>query len=304
MAKWKKLKRWKKVTIIIVAVLLLIIGLGAIYINTVLNKVTINDLPNTNEELGIDEEFMGQNGETVNIALFGVDSRNNDIGRSDTIIILSLDYEENKIKLSSIMRDTYVAVEGYGMTKINHAYAYGGPLLSIKTINQNFELDIRDYVYVDFEGLTDIIDEVGGIDITIKDYEISAMKNYGINTAGEHHLDGTQALGYCRIRYQGNGDFERTDRQREVLEVLFNTLDVSDIGEMTGVLNKVLPYVETSYKKGEIVSLMTSVATSNMKTLEQKRFPVDGFCHDSMIDGVYYLVIDQEENNKQLKEFI
>ncbi len=142
-------------------------------------------------------------------------------GRSDSIIILSIDYVHNKLKLSSVMRDTYVYVEGHGNTKINHAYAYGGPVLAIKTLNSNFDLNIKDFVAVDFEGFKKIIDILGGVEIEIKDYELPTMETVGIYEAGIYNLNGEQALAYSRIRKQGSGDYERTDRQRRVLEALF-----------------------------------------------------------------------------------
>ncbi|WP_461207184.1 LCP family protein [Clostridium sp. DL1XJH146] len=315
----KKISKKGKIAIIIISVMVVVIGsVIAIAFNS-LNKVNTVAITKSDEELGIttedNDEFekeaeeetedkTEEENKTLNIALYGIDKRTDDTGRSDTIMILSIDYQHNEIKLSSIMRDTYVAIDGHGMTKINHAYAYGGPLLSMKTINQNFNLDLRDYVLVDFEGLKDIVDELGGVDITIKSYEIPSMKAVGINSAGDYHLNGTQALAYCRIRYQGNGDYERTDRQREVLQKLFEGLETNDLVQMTSVLNKILPYVETSFTKTDIIALMTSVVTSNTTNLLQKRFPVDGSCHGEMINGVYYLVIDKDETTEQLKDFI
>ncbi|MFA9397758.1 MAG: LCP family protein [Clostridiaceae bacterium] len=306
--KIKKMSKKKKIITAIIAIIVAIIITGLVVVLASLNKVETKEIPKTDEELGIKKvdntDIEDDVKPTLNIVLYGIDRRANDSGRSDSITILSIDYEHSKIKLSSIMRDTYVNVEGYGMTKINHAYAYGGPVLSIKTINQNFDLDIRDYALVDFEGLKEIVDEVGGIDINIKDYELPTMSKYGINSAGDYHLNGTQALAYCRIRYQGNGDYERTDRHRQVLEQLFDGVKNNNMVQMTSIINKILPYVETSLSKTDILSLTTSVVTSKITNLEQKRFPVDGFCHGDTIDGIYYLVIDKDENTKQMKEFI
>lgn len=138
----------------------------SLYFYWQLNKVKKAEIPKTNSELNISNNAAEQNDEITNIALFGVDRRNKDeASRSDALMILTLDKKHKKVKISSVMRDSYVNVDGYGMTKVNHAYAYGGPTLAIKTLNKNFDLNIKDYVTVDFFGFEKIIDSVGGVDI-------------------------------------------------------------------------------------------------------------------------------------------
>ena len=122
------------------------------------------------------------------------------------------------------MRDSYVNIDGRGMDKINHAYAFGGPQLAVKTINSNYKLNIKDYVAVNFSTLPKLVDAVGGVDINIKDYELSELRDFGINSTGLQRLDGEQALMYARIRFVGNGDYERTERHRTILNSVFNKL--------------------------------------------------------------------------------
>ncbi|MBP1744950.1 MAG: cell envelope-related transcriptional attenuator domain protein [Firmicutes bacterium] len=305
------------------------VGYGYMYYQ--LSQVKHVDLPQNDEELGIgnkkevqEANTENQNNEepaateepsaeaaaepdpeTVNIALFGLDRRDaSERGRSDSIIILSIDYEHNKIKLSSIMRDTYVYVAGHGNTKINHAYAYEGPVLAIKTLNSNFDLNIKEFVAVDFEGFKKIIDVLGGVEIEIKSYELPTMETVGIYEAGTYNLSGEQALAYSRIRHQGNGDYERTDRQRRVLEALFQKIKGGGIIKFPVLVSSLVPYTETSLETDEILNLGTSVFTHSIASLDQVRFPLDSVSEEKTINGVWYLVTDLETTGEQINEFI
>ena len=143
---------------ILIALMLAAYGVFA-YLLGGLNRTTLDE-----SKLSV-TAGLSQNGKITNIALFGLDSRNHDYeGRSDAIMVASVNGKTGKIKLVSIARDTYVNVPGYGETKINHAYAYGGAELAIQTINENFNLDITDYAAVNFDSLADVIDAMGGID--------------------------------------------------------------------------------------------------------------------------------------------
>lgn len=295
----------KKVIIWIFGIITLSILTGYSYLYFQLNKIAKVEIPKTNDELKISKDASGLDTDITNIALFGVDRRSeSEEGRSDSIMILSIDKKHNKLKLSSVMRDTYVNVEGHGMTKITHAYAYGGVALAIKTLNSNFDLNIKDYVTVDFEGLQNIIDSLGGVQVDIKSYELPTMKTVGVTSSGTSNLNGTQALAYSRIRYQGNGDYERTDRQRTVLTALFTKIKAGGVVKFPAVVSKLLPYTETSLNQGSILTMGTSIFTANMSTLEQVRFPVDGYCQGKTIGGVYYLVTDLKATTEQIHKFI
>lgn len=282
-------KRMKKVLIgILVMVIGLVGGIG-FYVNHMLDQVDTTQISKSDEDLGIREsEDQEEMPDVTNIALFGLDRRGTTGNtRSDTIMIATLDVKHKKVKLSSIMRDTYVNIPGRGMDKINHAYAFGGPELAIRTINENFDMNIRDYVMVDFYGMRDIIDALGGVEIDIKPEEVSRAK---VSGPGLQTLNGEQAVAYSRIRYVGNGDYERTERQRRVLEQLMGKVLDAGALQYPKVISSLLPYVETSLGKGEILKLGTSAFASGVSSLEQYRIPVDGYAKGQKMNGIYYLV--------------
>lgn len=319
----KKKKRKKKksigfkILIGFLCILLAIAVVGGGYVIGLLNKMDNVDLNKDN--LGIVEDDLKQydNANKIrNIALFGLDSTDGETGRSDSIMIATVDPVHNKLKLTSIMRDSYVYIDGYGQDKINHAYAYGGPELSIKTINENFGLNIEDFVSVNFSSLPIIIDILGGVDIEITEEELQYINSYindinnkdGTNSshisyAGLQHLDGTQALAYSRIRYTAGGDYKRTERQRTVLEALFTKLTSASISSYNSLLNEVLPYVQTNLNAADILSLGTKVLSIG-NNLEQDRFPRDGYGEGAMIDGVYYLTFDIDTAKQQMRDYI
>lgn len=319
----KNSKRKKIIISIIIIIAAIFTGIG-IYSYSLLNKVKSTELPKDNKSLGIKDEVVQQikqedpKQDIVNIAFFGLDRRAKDeASRSDAIIVASIDKKYKKMKLSSVMRDTYVEVPGYGKTKITHAYAYGGPQLAIKTLNQNFNLNIKDYVTVDFFSLEKIIDCMGGVTIDVKKEEIPQI-NGGmsevagieketiptISQPGNVLLNGMQAVAYSRIRYVGNNDFERTERQRKVLTQLLNKIQDAGITRYPSLVSTLLPYVETSMSKADILATGTSLLSSGIRTIDQERFPVDGYWKDSMIGGVYYLSIDINATTDQLHKYI
>ncbi len=314
----KKKSKTKKVLLSIFFVLLVAISLGSYYIYSTLNKMDIKKIAQDDKSLGIENNNKDLfKDDITNIALFGVDSRDhNDIGRSDAIIIATIDTKHNKIKLTSLMRDSYVDVEGHGKTKLTHAYAYGGPTLALKTINQNFGLNIKEYATVNFDNLAKIINDIGGVPITIKSYEVNEVNKYVKNVSeiagteykpvheGEQILNGTQAVGYTRIRYVGNGDYERTERQRNVLDGIIKKLSKLKVSQYPETVNKLIPYVETNLTPSKVISLATSVASTGIPPVENMRFPLDGYCKGTMIDGVWYLTFKQPDTKEQIQNYI
>ncbi|MEK6264016.1 MAG: LCP family protein, partial [Clostridium sp.] len=261
----------------------------------------------TNGDLGINPQLVEKDeeevSEIINIALFGVDRRTKEeASRSDSMIILSIDTTNKKIKMSSIMRDTYVQIKDHGETKLNHAYAYGGPQLAIRTLNENFNLDIRDYVTVDFTNLAKIIDAIDGVTVNIEQDEIKSVP--GVSKAGTQTLTGKQAVAYSRIRYTSGNDFRRTERQRTVLAVMFTKIQSIGATDFPDVVSELLPLAETSMNSIDIIKLGTKVLTSNTKKLEQERFPVDGYWSGKTMGGVWYLLADMESTIEQLHDFI
>lgn len=287
------------------------------YVIGMLNKV--DNVKLNNENLGIQDdemkEFNNYN-KIINIALFGVDATDGETGRSDATMVATLDPVHKKLKLTSFMRDSYVYINGYGQDKLNHAYAFGGPELAIRTLNENFGLNIEDFVTVNFSSLPVIIDILGGVDIEITDDEVQYINNYikDINSkdgtysdliysSGVQHLDGVQALAYSRIRYTSGGDYKRTERQRTVLNALFNKLASTSPTSYNSLLNEILPYVQTSLSASDLLSLGTKVLSIG-NNLEQDRFPRDGYAEQAMINGISYITFDIETTKQQVREYI
>jgi len=298
--KSKGLTTGKKVLIIIATILIFSLSaLGSYLLSMVgkLNNVGLND-----SDLGI-EKSKNTSSKIKNIVLFGIDQTEGDIGRSDAIIIATVDSLHKKLKLTSISRDSYVNIEGHGYDKLNHAYAYGQEELAIKTINQTFGLDITDYAKVNFNNLKDIIDTLGGIDITVEDSELGDL-NGVISTSGRQHVNGTQALAYSRIRKNSGGDDSRTERQRMLLTEIFNKVSTVGILKLPSMVNDILPHVQTSLSTSEVLSLGTKVLTSGMTDIEQLRFPLAEHSKGDSIDGVYYTTFDEEITREQIQKYI
>ncbi len=299
---WISLKKSHKAVIIsfLSVVLIFSILLGVIFTQFDYNYKKINT-----EDLGF-ENVIDKN--IVNVALFGIDTR--DVksfeGNSDSIMILSLNTVTKKVKIISVMRDTLVPITYNGKTtysKINSAYAKGGPELAIKTLNQVFGLDISEYATVNFFGMVDIIDAVGGIEAELTEGEVQSRTKFrfGLNgciaeicaqtgdraktnyifTPGKHHLNGIQAVAYSRIRkvqniWGTNNDFGRTDRQRYVMEQLFNKAITLEKKSYVKLAKSLIPCSETSLSYSEIMGLAFDILLKS-PTFEQSRVPMDDY---------------------------
>lgn len=320
--KKKKKKRFMKGFLITLLAMIIVFAASTGFVFSKLNKVKTTKISKTNEDLGIDTSKIQNTNDSdkvTNIALFGVDTGREakEAAHSDSLMILSIDEKNKKLKLSSIMRDSYVEVEGHGKTKITHAYAYGGPQLAIKTLNKNFNMDVRDYVTVDFAGLGDIIDAMGGLEIDVKKYEINEINKYmrevakirkkkpkNIKKPGLQVLDGNQAVSYARIRHVGNGDYERAERQNTVLTAMFNKVQNQGTSKYPQIISEFLPYVETSMSKTDILKVSTEVISSGITKLDWCRFPIDGYSKGKMINSVWYLTLDRDATTDQMHKFI
>ncbi|MGL4873566.1 MAG: LCP family protein [Clostridium sp.] len=295
----KSVKILKRVLIGLVATIILMIGVGVFYVYNTLGKIEKTDI--SGEDLGVVQEETGK--DIVNIALFGVDAPKGERGRSDSIMILSLDKEHNKMKLTSLMRDSYVNIPGYNMDKINHAYAYGGPALAVKTLNTNFGLNIENFVTVNFTSLPKIIDAIGGVSIDITKGDLTEMPRVGIYNTGMQRLNGEQALAYSRIRYNG-GDQQRTQRHRNVMEAMLNEVKNVSVSKIPGILTGLFPYMETSFTSTDLISLATSNVSLLQSPLQQLRLPEDGTYKPLPGTKTYYAVYDLEKAKEKLKSFI
>ncbi|MBO0555444.1 LytR family transcriptional regulator [Clostridium botulinum] len=310
-----KKKKW---ILSIVTVIVLTTVIGTLYVYSQLAAVKKVSISKNDQQLKIDKKADQYGDDVINIAFFGLDRRKKDEpSRSDAIMIISLDKKHKKVKVSSIMRDSYVDIDGHGKTKLNHAYAYGGPELAIKTINSTFKLNIRNFVAVDFYELEKIIDTVGGVEIPVRSDEIKYINIYMQETAkiqgksvqevqkpGLQNLNGMQAVAYARIRYTSGGDYERTERQRIVLTAIMNKVKKLGPTEFPKVVSALLPNVESSFSSTEIMKMGTSAFALGIDNIEQQRFPLDDYCQGKLIDGVYYLLFNEEKTINQIHKYI
>ncbi|GAA0182425.1 LCP family protein [Clostridium sediminicola] len=297
------MKKKHKIIIVIIVPILLLVGYFVYKYKSVADKIENVEIDKSNETLKIspEKEVEAIEKKIYNFALYGLDRRNeSDPARSDCIIIVTVNEKTNTIKLSSIMRDTYVPIEAHGKTKINHAYAYGGAELALGTLNSNFDLDIKDYVAVNFWDAIEIIDLIGGISIDVHDDEVKHIS--GVDSPGIYNLTGTQALAYSRIRYEAGGDYVRTDRQRTVLTSMFKKIMSLSNKQKYDLIPMIASNIETSMTDEYILKLATSVITNDISNIEDKRYPTEG--KGQKIKGVYYLVADLEQLKGELQAFI
>lgn len=272
-------------------------------------------------DLGINENLNEPlNGKIITIAAFGLDRRNEkETPRSDAIMLITIDSSRKKVKLISIMRDLYVNIDGVGKDKLNHAYFYGGPSLSIKSLNNTFNLNIEDYISLDFFNLPKIIDELGGVELDVKSEEINNLNKYikenqillgvkedhTIKSPGIQTLSGIQALSYARIRSVGNGDFERTDRQRKIIISMINKARTMSPIKLTSLIEKYIDSIETSLSLNKLLSIGANLLLGGYE-IEQTKIPFEGEFNESgkMINGVWYLTFDQNKTKESLQNYI
>lgn len=277
-------KKKRTVVLFVVEILVLVLMLGVLYgvmQGTKITKFNISEDDITiNEQVKENETMQGY----WNIALFGVDARDNSLGkgtRTDTIMVASINRDTGEVKLVSVFRDSYLNLGNDSYDKCNSAYAKGGPELAINMLNMNMDLDIKQYVTVGFKGVIDTIDALGGIEIDVTEKEIDHLNNYQISivgrttdnihfeatpgveytpvtSSGPQTLNGLQATAYCRIRYVGN-DYKRTERQRTVLMKMAEKAKQASPAQLTKILNSVFPSIQTNFDITELAELITKV---------------------------------------------
>lgn len=247
------------------------------------------------------------NKDLINILLIGQDKRPGEgHARSDSIIIATVNKKSSSIKVTSLMRDMYVHIPGYSENKINASYAYGGMDLLTETVEENFLVKIDGCIEVDFSGFEKIIDEIGGVDIELNEdeaYYLSRNNDFSF-TEGPNKLNGKTALEYARIRYIGNDDYERTERQRKLLIAVFNKLKDSNIKTLLDMSNDIIPLVKTNLKNSQILNLVTNVILMKISDIETYRIPANGEFTPATINNMSVLVPNLYENQKLLNEFI
>ncbi len=270
--KKRRSRRRKRVLVLGLEMIILLLLLGTAYVMAKYDKIqqVVIDTDDININEGAEQEGY------TTIALFGGDSREGQLGagtHADTIIIASIDNKTKEIRLVSIYRDTFLKQKDDKYNKANSAYFRGGPEEAISMLNENLDLDIEDYVTVDFKALVDTIDLMGGIEIDIQEEEVQYMNEFlqetadvagteanFIEHAGEQKLDGAQAVTYARIRSTAGGDYKRTERQRLVIEKIFEKAVKTKISTINKIIDKVFEQVSTSFSLKEALGLAAGVA--------------------------------------------
>lgn len=311
-----------------IEIFILLILIGGVFIYAKLGKMNFTDLDFS--KIGVNTGVSDNNvmkGYTT-IGLIGLDGRDGELksgARSDTMIIASINNDTKKVKLVSIYRDTYLRIgedsEGNGQyDKANAAYAKGGPEQFLSMLNTNLDLNVTDFVSVDFQAVAEAVELLGGIDVELKEEEVVHLNNYCVETskvtgmdyrpleekAGVHHLNGVQTVSYARIRYTSGNDFRRAARQREVIYKIVEKAKNSDIATLSKILDKVFPKVYTSFTKAEILQMGMSMMSYDIE--DQTGFPFDhlygGRVKDAMGGLDVVLPVTLESNVIKLHEFL
>ena len=243
----------------------------------------------------------------VNILVLGLDSRApGGNGRSDANLIVSINRKNKTIKLTSLLRDTLVPIEGHDSNRLNEACYLGGPGLAVNTVNSVYGMDIQRYVEVDFNALTDLVDGVDGVDIPLTSAEVTNLRSQGLEIsqgAGAKHLNGKEALAYTRIRKIDN-DFERTQRQRNVVEAALKKVRSLGVVKALDLMNDLLPQLTTNISMNEMVDLATQAIGTDGGELDQLSLPVKDGYTGKVYKGMSILSVDFEKNTKELYTFL
>lgn len=324
----RKKRRKRKIILLVVELILLAVVLAGLWIWQKLDKIdTDEDFGKdvANEDLTADTKAIL--GEYTTIALFGVDNRSNGnykSGNTDVIMIARIDNETKEVKLVSVYRDTMLNMmdkdDEDAYSKANAAYNMGGPDQAVRMLNVNLDLDIKEYVSFDFNAVAEAVDLLGGVEVEISTEEAVAMQGYQeevaemtgkkskeLNVGGTYNLDGVQAVSYARLRYVGNGDFQRTERQRLIVNKMVEKALASDLGTINELIDTIFPEVKTSLTKTEILSLAKDAFGYSMG--ENTGFPFEqetGSYKVSYQSKKASCVIpaDLASNVKQLHEFL
>lgn len=327
--KKRKLKGGTKVAIVILSIVLVVAALGGIgygIYRSYYNKMNVEEsYIRTELGRGMRRILEGDSGTLMwaehvyNVLLVGQDTRiEGEQGKSDSMIVVSINEHTEEIVMTSIMRDSWVYIPGYGAERINMSYKLGGAELLMETIEMNFNVRIDNYVVVDFFAFMDIVDALGGVQMTVTDAEVENINFYlekGINAmigrpsdtdilveGGTYILNGAQTLAYARCRYLEGSDFGRTERQRKIITAIFEEIKKSDMGELASLLDVVLPYVTTDVDSDKLLSLMMDFVTQYKDyELVQYRVPYDGsyegWIHELTGEEKNVLSIDIEANS-------
>lgn len=241
-----------------------------------------------------EEDSDGQ--ASYNLLLIGSDHRDDSWnGNSDVMILVTINQDSEEIILTSFMRDLYADIPGYGVHKLNYAFAVGGGDVLVQTLEDNYRLQIGNYAIVDFMDMANIVDLLGGVEITLSDEECVNLnsnlaqlgvpeENY-IYTGGTYLLDGYQAVAYMRIRYVGNSDYQRTQRQRDVLKEIFASLKERNAAELLTISAEIIAQIEHNIQPAEMIKLTAMLPQFTKYELSEERIPYDDlyYSQDEML---------------------
>ena len=248
--------------------------------------------------------------DVLNVLVIGTDVNDNDkkTGRSDVMMLLTYDRESRTVHMTSFLRDIWICIPGRGWDRLNAAYAYGGTGMLINTINENFDLDIQNYVLIDFDGLISVVDILGGVEVRLTKAEVRHINEQMREDEklpekeGTYLLNGKQVLIHCRNRRSTNGDFDRTQRQRDIMVALFNRAKrENSLGKLAQLILTTAEHVKTNIKINTIIELGLEAITSDDLTIEQLRVPFDDTWNYASINGRSVIAIDLDYNRDALK---
>ena len=313
----KKKKRRRRIGILVAEVIILSVLCVFAYATVKMDKLDFNFLDEDKLEVYKDT------GPYTNIALFGLDAREGESiesgVRSDSMMIASINNETNEVKVVSIFRDTLLKQQDGTFDKANAAYSYGGPQEAIALLNRNLDLDIKNYMSVDFKALSDVIDALGGMELELTAEEVVHMNNYCVETsevtgkdyeriepevAGTYHLNGVQATSYARIRATAGGDYKRAERKRLVIEKIVEKAQKANLKTLDKIIDVVFPQVSTSFSSKDLIGIAANALSYQLG--ETQGFPysiadtdvVDGY------EGSYVVPSDFDGDVKKLHEFL
>lgn len=318
--KRRKKKKSRKIVLFVFEILLLAILLVAAYFIGMVNRVKYENMSET--EAGINDDLSKDTLESLegytNIVVFGLDNRsanNYQEGNSDVVMIASIDNKTKNVKLVSVYRDTFLSVGGGTYFKCNNAYARGGAKQAVQMLNSNLDLDIKEYVCVDWAAVVEVIDDLGGLDLNITQGEMNQINKYkkdvdgvtGKNTPnvtqyGLVHLDGTQATTYARIRKLSGDDFKRASRQRIVLQAMLEKAKKANPATLVKICNSVVDDISTTLSLDQMVSLAKDV--TKYKINSTTGFPTDLTTKNMPRCGDTVIPADLVTNVKKLHEYM
>lgn len=307
-----KKKKRKRITFIIEILILVLLAAG-LFVAAKVGKIKRADVSKGDIVINDNVNLKGY----TNIALFGVDSREGSLDKeahSDTILIASINNKTKDVKLVSVYRDTYLDNTNGEYRKATECYYFGGPSRAISMLNKNLDLDITDFATVDFSAVIEAVDLLGGIDIELTDEEVKWLNAYLVETSqvtgvsyenvqssGMQHLSGIQAMAYCRIRYTEGWDYKRTERQRLVLEKIFEGAKSQGVTTLASMISTMMPYIKTSLSNTEIIALAADIGKYTIA--DTQGFPYDKVAAD--VDaGDCVVPVNLAANVKQLHEYL